>query len=111
MIRTHIDAQYEYFLAHFEGIPIKILRDRKTDEILFDADCVGDVVLLGEVEPEICYIEEIVGKFAFVSLLSDGFRSMRLVQARLLVWLALLTLNMPTLNELKYSQTQKIGSF
>ena len=41
MIRTHYDAQYEYYLDYFQGIPVKILRDRKTNEILFDASSVA----------------------------------------------------------------------
>lgn len=42
MIRTHYDDQYEYFLAYFEGTPVKIMRDRKTNEILFDAGSVAE---------------------------------------------------------------------
>lgn len=41
MIRTHYDQQYEYFLDYFQGIPVKIMRDRKTGEILFDAASVA----------------------------------------------------------------------
>ena len=41
MIRTHYDTQYEYFLDHFRGTPVKILRDRKTGEIMFDAASVA----------------------------------------------------------------------
>lgn len=40
MIRTHVDAQYEYYLDYFQGMPVKILRDRKTGEIFFDAGSV-----------------------------------------------------------------------
>ena len=41
MIRTHYDKEYEYFLDHFQGTPVKILRDRKTGEIMFDAASVA----------------------------------------------------------------------
>ncbi|MBD2752023.1 BRO-N domain-containing protein [Spirosoma validum] len=42
MIRTHYDDTYEYYLSYFEGTPVKILRDRKTGEILFDAASVAE---------------------------------------------------------------------
>jgi prophage antirepressor-like protein len=41
MIRTHYDSDYEYYLAPFENLPVKILKDRKTGEILFDAASVA----------------------------------------------------------------------
>ncbi|WP_420147567.1 hypothetical protein, partial [Spirosoma sp.] len=45
MIHTHSSSQYEYFLSYFEATPVKILRDRKTGELLFDlasvAKCLG----------------------------------------------------------------------
>lgn len=42
MIKTHYDDTYEYYLDYFEGIPVKILRDRKTGELLFDAGSVAE---------------------------------------------------------------------
>ncbi|SFF25796.1 hypothetical protein [Spirosoma endophyticum] len=42
MIKIHYDDKYEYYLSYFEGIPVKILRDRKTGEILFDAGSVAE---------------------------------------------------------------------
>ncbi len=41
MIRTHYDADYEYYLTHFGSTPVKILKNRKTGEILFDAGSVA----------------------------------------------------------------------
>ena len=41
MIRTHYDQENEYFLDYFQGIPVKIIRNRKTGEILMDAHSVA----------------------------------------------------------------------
>jgi prophage antirepressor-like protein len=41
MIRTHYDSNYEYYLAHFQNVPINILKDRRTGEILFYAASVA----------------------------------------------------------------------
>lgn len=35
------DNNYEYYLDFFEGKPVKIMRDRKTSEILFDGESVA----------------------------------------------------------------------
>ncbi|QIP12235.1 hypothetical protein G8759_06130 [Spirosoma aureum] len=42
MIPTHTDEKYEYYLDYFQGTPVKILRDRQTGEILFDAGSVAE---------------------------------------------------------------------
>lgn len=41
MIRTHFEAQYEYFLNYFQGTPVKTPRDGETGKILFDAGIIA----------------------------------------------------------------------
>lgn len=36
--KIYEDEKYEYFLSYFQGNPVRVLHDKKTDEILFDAD-------------------------------------------------------------------------
>ncbi|MBD2702638.1 hypothetical protein IC229_18470 [Spirosoma sp. BT702] len=44
MVRTHFDSQYEYFVDFFQGKPVKMMRDRKTGELLFDAESVAPIL-------------------------------------------------------------------
>lgn len=45
MTKTHETPTHEYFLDYFQGQPVRIMRDRKTGEILFNlsnvAKCLG----------------------------------------------------------------------
>lgn len=33
---------HDHYLSHFEGVPIRIAQDRKTGEILFDAESIAE---------------------------------------------------------------------
>ena len=37
MTHAHSDAQYDYFLDHFRGIPVKFVRDRSSGAMHIDA--------------------------------------------------------------------------
>ena len=41
MIQTHVTATHIFYVAYFKGIPVKIVRDRKTGKILFNAESVA----------------------------------------------------------------------
>lgn len=46
--KIHEDEKYLYYLSFFQGAPIRILRDKATNEILFDADQVCQALGLAE---------------------------------------------------------------
>ncbi|MBD2703794.1 hypothetical protein IC229_24320 [Spirosoma sp. BT702] len=44
MRRIYIDLNYEHFVDYYQGREIKIKQDRKTGEILFDAESVAPIL-------------------------------------------------------------------
>lgn len=46
-MKTNEDARYIYYFDSFQGMPIRILQDKETGEILFNADDVVRALDLG----------------------------------------------------------------
>ena len=46
-METNEDENYFYYIDFFQGMPIRILKDKKTGEILFNADDVVRALDLG----------------------------------------------------------------
>lgn len=46
-MKTNEDEKYVYYIDFFQGEPIRILKDKRTEEILFNADDVTRALELG----------------------------------------------------------------
>lgn len=50
MIKTHETDTHTYFIDYFDGTQVKIMKNKKTGEILFDAESVAKILGYGSMQ-------------------------------------------------------------